>query len=90
MEAAKDLFADLDPDVLTYQSRQEWVARDGSLRNIIWSTSVLRRADQSIEYLLGTGLDVTELRLAEETVQYLSNFDVLTGPPRWPTVSVSR
>jgi PAS domain S-box-containing protein/diguanylate cyclase (GGDEF)-like protein len=61
--------------------RGEWLARDGSVRSIIWSTTWLRKPDDSIEYFLGTGLDTTELRGAEEKLRYLSNFDVLTGLP---------
>lgn len=81
--AVKAVFDDLKPrqDNLTYQAKQELIARDGSIRSIIWSTSYLKKADQSIEYVLGTGLDITELRIAEEKVQFLSNFDVFTGLP---------
>lgn len=75
------VFHNLRHEALSYQTQQEWRTRDGETRNIIWSTSVLKKADGSIEYLLGTGLDVTELRLAEGRVQYLSNFDVITGLP---------
>lgn len=63
------------------QVQGEWRARDGSPRSIIWSSAYLKKPDQSAEYFLGTGLDVTELRLAEEKVQYLSNFDSFTGLP---------
>lgn len=80
-KAVKTYFENQQIDQLADRGQGDWIARDGSLRNIIWSTSYLRRPDQSIEYLLGTGIDVTELREAEEKVQYLSNFDVLTGLP---------
>ncbi len=63
------------------QVRGEWLARDGSVRSIIWSTTWLRKPDDSIEYFLGTGVDTTELRDAEEKLRYLSNFDTLTGLP---------
>jgi diguanylate cyclase (GGDEF)-like protein/PAS domain S-box-containing protein len=63
------------------QVRGEWRARDGSVRSIVWSTTWLRKPDESIEYLIGTGIDVTELRGAEEKLNYLSNFDALTGLP---------
>jgi PAS domain S-box-containing protein/diguanylate cyclase (GGDEF)-like protein len=79
--AARAFFENLHPAGLTSQSQQEWLARDGSVRSIIWSSSMIKRADGSIEYLLGTGIDVTELRLAEGKVEYLSNFDALTGLP---------
>lgn len=80
-EVVKTFFNDLPGDKLSHQFDGEWIARDGSPRKIIWSTRYLRRPDQSIEYFLATGIDVTELRLAEEKVQYLSNFDALTGLP---------
>ena len=80
-QVVKELFDNLKPEKLSIQTQQEWVTRDGGSRIIIWSTSVLTRPDQTVEFLLATGIDVTELRVAEEKVQYLSNFDVLTGLP---------
>ena len=63
------------------QVHGEWLARDGSTRYVIWSATALKNANQEIEYFLGTGIDITELRDAEERVRYLSNFDILTGLP---------
>jgi PAS domain S-box-containing protein/diguanylate cyclase (GGDEF)-like protein len=77
----KEYFEKLDFSGFPTQRQTEWLARDGSSRNIIWSTRYLQRPDQNVEYFLGTGLDVTELRMAEERVQYLSNFDGVTGLP---------
>jgi PAS domain S-box-containing protein len=59
----------------------EWHTRDGERRSIIWTKTLLRRADGSVEYVLGTGIDATELRGAEERLRYVSNFDTLTGLP---------
>lgn len=61
--------------------QSEWLARDGSVRYILWSSTYLNKADQPAEYFLGTGIDITELRGAEERIQYLSNFDSRTGLP---------
>jgi PAS domain S-box-containing protein/diguanylate cyclase (GGDEF)-like protein len=66
---------------LPSQTRGDWLARDGSTRTIIWSTSCQQKSDGTIEYFLATGIDVTELRGAEEKLAYLSNFDALTGLP---------
>jgi PAS domain S-box-containing protein len=75
------------------QVHGEWLARDGSPRAIVWSTTVLRKDGDfsngdgndpdngAIEFFLGTGVDVTQLRGAEEKLRYLSNYDPLTGLP---------
>ncbi|MGO4479316.1 EAL domain-containing protein [Massilia sp. 2TAF26] len=63
------------------QSRREWYARDGSIITLIWSTTWLRDATGAPQYFVATGIDVTELRGAEERVRYLSNFDPETGLP---------
>jgi PAS domain S-box-containing protein/diguanylate cyclase (GGDEF)-like protein len=59
----------------------EWKTRDGRRRSIIWTKTLLRREDGSIQYVLGTGIDATELRGAEERLRYISNFDTQTGLP---------
>jgi diguanylate cyclase (GGDEF)-like protein len=42
---------------------------------------VIRAANGAIEYTLGTGVDVTELRGAEARLRYVSQHDTLTGLP---------
>jgi PAS domain S-box-containing protein/diguanylate cyclase (GGDEF)-like protein len=63
------------------QRSGEWLARDGSVRTVIWSSTWLRRADGTVEYVVTTGMDVTELRGTEERLRYLSNFEPETGLP---------
>jgi PAS domain S-box-containing protein/diguanylate cyclase (GGDEF)-like protein len=59
----------------------EWKTRDGRRRSIVWTKTLLRREDGSVAYVLGTGIDATELRGTEERLRYVSNFDTLTGLP---------
>lgn len=60
-ETMDELLAGRAPQYLeTY-----WLAKDGTSRLIAWSSTVLRGPDGSIQYLVGTGIDVTEQRRAE-------------------------
>jgi PAS domain S-box-containing protein/diguanylate cyclase (GGDEF)-like protein len=77
----KSFFEKREFSRLPAQVHGEWLARDGTTRYVIWSTTALKNANREIEYFLGTGVDITELREAEERVRYLSNFDILTGLP---------
>jgi PAS domain S-box-containing protein/diguanylate cyclase (GGDEF)-like protein len=79
--AVRAVFDALGAGRVPAQLQGEWRARDGRIRAILWTSTVLTHADGSVEYLLGTGIDVTELRGAEERVRYMSQFDALTGLP---------
>ena len=37
-----------------------WLTRDGERRLIEWNNTVLRDEDQSVKYMIGTGIDITE------------------------------
>jgi two-component system sensor kinase FixL len=43
----------------------DWIAKDGDRRCIAWSNTVSRRADGAVEYIIGTGIDMTD-QLATE------------------------
>jgi PAS domain S-box-containing protein len=43
-----------------------WLTKDGEQRLISWSNASLRGPDGTIEYIMGTGQDITESRKAEE------------------------
>jgi PAS domain S-box-containing protein/diguanylate cyclase (GGDEF)-like protein len=79
--AVRRMFHDLEGMPLKTRIQGEWHTRDGKPRSIIWTRTLLRRADGSVEYVLGTGIDATELRGAKERLHYVSNFDTLTGLP---------
>ncbi|HSR29708.1 MAG TPA: PAS domain S-box protein [Anaerolineae bacterium] len=42
-----------------------WMTRDGRRRLIAWSNTALLGTDGAVEYVIGTGIDVTERRQAE-------------------------
>ncbi|HML77799.1 putative bifunctional diguanylate cyclase/phosphodiesterase [Geobacter sulfurreducens] len=57
------------------------VHTDGSIRDIIFSKTVFGNTDGSIGGIVGTILDITERKRAEEAIQQLAYFDALTGLP---------
>ncbi len=59
----------------------EIVGRKGTRRWLETHAAPMRDANGQIVSLLGISRDVTERRYSEERIQYLANFDVLTGLP---------
>ncbi|MDP2109744.1 MAG: CheR family methyltransferase [Thiobacillus sp.] len=47
------------------QHENHWLHRDGSMHLISWCNSVLRDEAGRVQYLIGTGIDITEQRRAE-------------------------
>ena len=43
-----------------------WYTREGTRRTLNWSTTFLNDAKGQVEYVIGTGVDVTEHRRAEQ------------------------
>ncbi|MGZ8320308.1 MAG: EAL domain-containing protein, partial [Telluria sp.] len=80
-EKVEAFFAAGDFGRMPPRVHEEWRARDGSVRRILWSSTAIRGPGQAVDYILGTGLDVTELEGAREKVEYLSSFDAVTGLP---------
>jgi PAS domain S-box-containing protein len=52
-----------------------WVAKDGRRRLIAWSNAALLDAAGAVEYVIGTGIDITERKQAEEALR-LTQFSV--------------
>jgi PAS domain S-box-containing protein len=50
-------------------NENHWVLRDGSKRLIAWSNTALCGLDGTIEYMVSSGLDITERKQAEEEVR---------------------
>jgi PAS domain S-box-containing protein len=50
----------------------QWVTRDGGMRLIAWSSTVLPGADARPAYIIATGIDVTERKRLEKTILEVS------------------
>ena len=47
------------------ENENHWLTKDGGRRLIAWTNAVLSDADGRVEHVVSSGLDVTEMRLAE-------------------------
>jgi PAS domain S-box-containing protein len=43
----------------------EWITKEGALRRVAWNAALVAGEDGSIQWIIGTGIDVTERRRAE-------------------------
>ncbi len=48
------------------QHENHWVAKDGSRRLIAWANAAIVRPQGEIAYIIGTGVDITERKAAED------------------------
>ncbi|MGQ0816220.1 MAG: EAL domain-containing protein [Gemmatimonadota bacterium] len=64
-EAFNRLAAGVDPG--TYENH--WVARDESRHLITWSSTVLKDEQGDVEFIIGTGIEITEKRAATEAMR---------------------
>jgi PAS domain S-box-containing protein len=50
------------------QHENHWVAKDGSRRLIAWSNTAITSGKGKIDYIIGTGVDITERKRAEQAM----------------------
>jgi len=65
IEPVKAVFEQLKAGSFPNQHENYWVAKDGKRRLITWSNTTLINKEGSIEYIIGTGIDITERRQTE-------------------------
>ena len=68
-EGVKSTIKDVIHKEFTKDFRNHWITKTGEKRLIQWHNSVLRKGDGSIEYILCTGLDITERQRAETALR---------------------
>jgi len=68
-EAVKRVFEELRAGLFPNTHENVWMAKGGARRVIAWSNTALTDAEGRVEYVVATGLDVTERKQAEEALR---------------------
>ena len=66
MDKVKAVFKNLTSGNFPNENENYWLTRNGPPRLIKWSNTALVGHDGSVEYVIGTGIDITDTRMAEE------------------------
>lgn len=72
VESVKAVFKQLLTGRGFLEYENYWVMKDGSRRLIAWSNTFLKDYEGSVEYIVGTGIDITDRKRAQQhlTAQY--------------------
>ena len=65
VEGVKKVFNALTSGMFPNKYENYWVAKDGQRKLIAWSNTALLAADGPVEYVIATGIDITEHRKAD-------------------------
>ena len=81
VEHEKSIFQSLLESNIQDNYQIRLLTKEGKERFIVWSNSVMRDRDGVVEHVISTGIDITELKKAEEQLQFLAYYDGLTSLP---------
>jgi len=76
----KNRYQHTDKSAFPLQYQSQWLTRDGQVRTILCSLSILENRYFKTVFVL-SGIDITEWQEAEEKIYRLSHFDHITGLP---------
>jgi PAS domain S-box-containing protein len=65
VKQVKAVFEQLQAGQFPNKHENHWLTKDGDCRLVAWSNTAILGTDGTVEYVVGTGLDVTERRQAE-------------------------
>jgi PAS domain S-box-containing protein len=68
-ESVKDHFTKLQAGQFPTTHENYWLTRTGEQRLIAWANTALVNDQGAVEYVIGTGLDITERKQAEQELQ---------------------
>ncbi|MFO7728038.1 MAG: diguanylate cyclase [Desulfonatronovibrio sp.] len=66
-------------EVIPDEYENYWLTRDGERRLISWSNSIVYDENGNPEYVLGTGIDITQERQMQDKIRHMAMHDALTG-----------
>jgi PAS domain S-box-containing protein len=67
--SVRAVFGQRKVGLFPYEYESSWAAKDGSRRRIMWSNADLLDSGGSLEYVIATGIDITERQRAEEALK---------------------
>jgi len=70
VEPVRAVFEELRAGRFPIEYESCCVAKDGNRRLIAWSNTAIRDSDGLVEYIIPTGIDITERKRAEEALRY--------------------
>ncbi|MCI4625401.1 MAG: EAL domain-containing protein [Candidatus Magnetoovum sp. WYHC-5] len=81
IEHVRDIYDEILKCKCSIDDEHRWATRHKSERLIRWRCAAVINEAGDIEYIVCTGVDITELRLTEKRLEYLSYFNCLTDLP---------
>ncbi|PZD70925.1 Sensor histidine kinase ResE [Acaryochloris thomasi RCC1774] len=76
-ESVKAVFTELENKKYASRNENYWVSKTGQRHLIAWSNTMLLDTQNDVEYIIGTGIDITERRQSEIALQQQVRYEQL-------------